>query len=148
MNNLSVWQTVMHVFEFHPILGALGVLMLVDITSGWLAAGVQGHLNSKTSWAGMLRKTMTVLLIGMAAAVERAQPDVPLVKLTCMFFLVTEGLSIIENAKRAGVPIPMVLNNALSTLDSKSAGNKDVHLEIKGAKIDAKIQETGDSMKL
>jgi len=61
----------------------------------------------------MVRKTMMWLIVGVAAAVDPLSTDLPETKLTAMFFCVMEGLSILENAGRAGVPIPRVLREAL-----------------------------------
>lgn len=115
-SDLDLVDAIREVFEKQPPLAIVGVLMVLDIASGWVAAGIEGKLNSKTGTAGMMRKVMTMILLGMAAAVERAQPDVPLLKMSCFFIMCTEGLSILENAKRAGIPIPTILTKAMSNV--------------------------------
>ena len=109
-------ETLRNVVAGQPLLFVLGVMMAIDVVSGICAAAIERKLSSKVSFAGMMRKTHVALLVGMAAVLERVQPDVPLIKLVCTFFTLTEALSILENAKRAGVPIPRVLSNAIDQM--------------------------------
>lgn len=37
----------------------------------------------------------------------------------CMFYIANEGISILENAGRLGLPLPGVLKNALSALEKQ-----------------------------
>ena len=54
----------------------------------------------------------------------------PLGRLVAVFYTVTEGLSILENLSRAGVPIPQQLRDALEKLSAE----KDVGQRVTAAR--------------
>lgn len=111
---MAAWA---HLGNLFPLLLAL---MVLDVVSGLLAAFVKGTLSSKVSWRGMVRKVLTLILVGMSDLIEPALGngwDVS--QLVVIFFIVSEGLSILENAAIAGVPIPPVLRDALARLDKQ-----------------------------
>ena len=93
----------------------LVVLMALDILSGMAAAFVERRASSDASLRGIVKKVLVILLVGTAHAVE------PVVGFdasayVAMFFVAHEALSILENAGRAGVPIPVRLRSALVAL--------------------------------
>jgi toxin secretion/phage lysis holin len=142
MSRESLMESIVRLYEMHPLVFLLGCLMGLDILTGGCAAWIEKRLSSKISMAGMLRKCMVVLFMGMAAAIEKAQPDIPLVKLCCMFFMYTEALSILENAKRAGIPMPPAISASLDTMrkNSTTVFPTDIHLSVKSAEMD--VQQT------
>lgn len=96
---------------------ALFLLMLLDIASGMIAAGVQGRLSSEVSFKGMARKGSILILVGMGAVLDRYLPlDVPVSLMTAvaLFYCVHEGLSILENAVEVGLPVPDILRKTLA----------------------------------
>ena len=103
-----------------PLVQLLAILMLLDIASGLLAAYYKRELCSEVSFRGMVKKGMVLLLVTGSGAIEcYAGPSiggVPLQALVAGFFCMHEGLSIIENAGRAGLPIPDTLRDALAKL--------------------------------
>lgn len=107
------------------MIGLLLVMMVLDVASGMCAAVVQGELSSKVSFVGMMRKCSILLIIGAAAALESMQPDLPLSKLTAGFFVINEGLSVLENARKAGVPIPPILSRSLDGLLTDQKGKEE-----------------------
>lgn len=97
-----------------PLVGLLLVLMVLDVTSGMLAAFVTKTLSSSVSWQGGAKKALTFVIVATAYLAEGFLEGVPTGKLTTFFFVVTEALSILENATRGGVPIPSVLRITLA----------------------------------
>jgi toxin secretion/phage lysis holin len=96
----------------------LAAMMLVDVVSGILAGFITKRLSSTVSMNGMARKVFIWILVGMAAILDPLSGDVPEVKLACIGFGISEGISILENAGRAGVPMPAVLKESLYKLKS------------------------------
>lgn len=97
----------------------LVVLIALDIVSGMAAAFVERRASSDASLRGIVKKIFVILLVGAAHAVE------PVVGFdasayVAMFFVAHEALSILENAGRAGVPIPERLRSALVALQGES----------------------------
>lgn len=80
--------------------------LTMDVATGLLAGGKEGALDSDISFRGMRKKGMEICLVGTAAWVgtNPTQP-LPLGEMAAMGFVVTEGVSIIENAGRLGINV-------------------------------------------
>jgi toxin secretion/phage lysis holin len=104
-----------------PLLGALFLLMLMDIVMGMIAAYVTRELSSTVSWVGMLKKSGVLVIIGLGAVIQPFAGDLPLAKMVSMFFIFHESLSIIENAARAGIPLPAQLLETLEKIKPAQA---------------------------
>lgn len=102
--------------EGQPVIGALLILMVLDVLVGIVVAIGTRTLSSSVSWSGMSKKAIMLLIVGAAAVIEPYAQGLPLAKLVALFYLVTEGLSILENAALAGVPLPGVLTETLAKL--------------------------------
>lgn len=95
-------------------------LSTLDIITGMLAAVVEKNVSSKASWAGMARKAIQFLVVLMAKALESVAGGMEISVAVATFFCATEGISILENAGRAGVPWPPFLRDVLKNLNSAS----------------------------
>jgi len=118
---LPVDSIVARLLSFHeqfPLVGILILIMALDVAIGLLAAFITRTVSSTISHRGMVRKVIMLLLVGVGAVLEPYAGGIPLSKMVAMAFLVTEGISIIENAARAGVPIPKPLYDVLQKLTS------------------------------
>lgn len=85
---------------------ALFITMTADVATGILAGGKEGELDSDVSWHGMRKKAVTLIVVGLAAWLgsNPAQP-LPLGSMTAGAFLLTEALSVLENANRMGLSV-------------------------------------------
>lgn len=97
------------------------VLMFIDVVMGVLCAFSTKTLSSSASRKGMTKKVATLLVVAMAAAIDPFATNIPLAMLVAIFYLVTEALSIVENAGRLGLPVPKVLLETLSKLKADTA---------------------------
>ena len=97
----------------YPTVGLLLILMALDVLTGLFAASIEKKLNSRFSWDGMCKKVQMVLAVGMGTALEPYAGDIPLGKVIAVFYSFTETISIVENFKRSGIPIPKVLQTVL-----------------------------------
>ena len=88
-------------------------MMLLDITTGLLAAYVGNALDSRVSFRGTAKKVIVLLLVAAAAWLEPAI-GVPLASAVAGFYVVHELMSILENAALAGLPVPDELRAALA----------------------------------
>lgn len=110
--------------------GSLALLlgmMAADCLTGWLVAAVWkksdksagGALDSRAGWKGLCRKG-TVLVIVWVGAMLDATMGVGYVRTAvCLFFAGNEGLSLVENLGKMGVPCPKLIKNALEALRDK-----------------------------
>ncbi len=92
--------------------------MAVDYLSG-IAVGAMGKslksdtggLSSKVGVQGLLRKGLMIMVVLLAALLDRAAGTGTTVvrDLVCWFYIANEGISIMENLTLAGVPFPKKL---------------------------------------
>lgn len=115
-------------------LQTLVALMAVDYVTGVLCALVwkkspkttDGAFESKTSFKGLLRK-MTVLLCVLVACRVDGYTGTDLARnAVILFFIVNDGLSIVENLGIMGVPIPPALKNAFEALKNNAEVKKTI----------------------
>lgn len=105
-------------------------LQAMDLLTGMLAAGLRAEMASDVAWRGIGKKVMALLilvstgLIGLALESLTAFPAVALVQAVAGFYAAHEGLSILENASRAGLPVPEVLKGALARLSPEETGGR------------------------
>ncbi len=154
-NTSQVTQYFLKFYADFPWIGLLLLAMTVDIATGIFAAIIEKKLSSKIGYRGMMRKAICLLVVGMAAILEqgliltlpeslRGDITIPLAKLTAGFFFINETLSVLENARRSGVPLPAFLSKSLidtlARMANQSADTKEtVHLELKQGSMDAEV---------
>ena len=97
---------------------ALLCLMLIDYISGVMAAYINPNLslNSQRGFKGICKKIMIMLLVAVAHIVDRAVGQAMAQAIVVWFFIGNEGISIIENAAKAGLPVPEKLKQTLEQL--------------------------------
>ena len=105
-------------------LAALVVAMLIDYVSGVIAAYINPalSLNSQRGFRGILKKIMILLLVSLGHVLDTAMHQQIICIAVMYFFLGNEGLSIVENAAKAGVPIPTKLRDQLEQLMEEKEG--------------------------
>lgn len=103
---------------------ALVVLICLDFISGVLTGFVEKNLSSQVAYKGLVRKMYELLIVIAAHMVDKYVIETGDVVLTavCFLFISTEGISLLENAARLGVPIPRKLTEVLSQLKVKVGG--------------------------
>lgn len=101
------------------LIEALLIAMMIDYISGVLAAYINPmqQLNSQRGFRGICKKLMILLLVTLAHLIDfTTGQDLLIRSAVIWFFLGNEGLSIIENAAKAGLPIPTKLKTSLEQL--------------------------------
>lgn len=129
----TVWGTITGVVgvvaecffgPWNDVLTALVVAMLIDYVSGVIAAYINPELslNSQRGFRGILKKIMILLLVSLGHVLDAAMHQQIICVAVTWFFLGNEGLSIVENAAKAGVPIPARLKETLEQLTEEKEG--------------------------
>lgn len=121
------------------IMWVLIAMMTIDYITGLItgAMGVSnktegGGLSSRAAFEGILRKFMIVFVVLLAVLLDLAVQNSAGVSFsavtgaTCLWFIASEGVSILENAAEMGVPIPSVLLAALEILKKGEGNNEEV----------------------
>lgn len=104
--------------------------MFLDMITGLLRAWMTKSLNSTLGLAGLIKKFAVFVVLAMTAGIEyffihMGQDTNGLLILgVASFFVVNEGLSILENCAQMGLPIPPVLYNALDKLNRDPGGKE------------------------
>ena len=76
-------------------------------------------LDSHRGFQGICKKIMILLLVSLAHFMDNAMGQQLICVAVTWFFLGNEGLSILENAGKAGLPIPDNLKQSLEQLTSQ-----------------------------
>lgn len=105
---------------------ALLVLMVLDYITGMLAAYINPNLrlNSERGLRGICKKIMILMLVVVGHELEKAVGIPAVQSVVVWFFIGNEGLSIIENSAKAGVPVPEKLRKTLEQLSSEKGARK------------------------
>lgn len=104
------------------LLIALIVFAAVDYATGVLAAIIKKKLNSQIGFKGIAKKVFMFLIVGIANIVDvrLIQTGSGVRTATILFYIANEGVSLLENAARCGLPIPKRLKDILTQLHEKS----------------------------
>lgn len=103
---------------FDVVFYALVAFATVDYISGVIAAYIKKQLDSSTGFKGILKKVAMFLVVGIAAVIDRValgSSGVLRSAIIC-YYIANEGLSLLENAGKMGLPIPEKLKRALTQL--------------------------------
>lgn len=108
-------------------LTTLLIFMVIDYATGLLCAGVfhkskkteSGGLESNACFKGLIKKGMILLIVLMGHRIDIALGASYVRDAVCIAFIVSESISIIENAGLMGLPIPAVIKNAIEILKKK-----------------------------
>lgn len=118
---------------------AMIVFVLVDYITGVTAAAVKRELSSEIGAKGIAKKVFEFLLVCIANVLDRQilKNGAALRTLVIFFYVANEGLSILENCTKIGLPVPKFLKKLLKQLKDKGDG-KDEEINIDGKKEDDK----------
>jgi len=104
------------------LLITLIMFMVLDYLTGIMAAYGCSNLSSKIGFKGIIKKLLILVLVIMAHQIDLiAGQDVIVRTMVTWFFLGNEGLSILENAAKMGVPIPGALKEILVQLTEEKS---------------------------
>lgn len=105
-------------------LQVLLALVVLDYVTGIVVAILEKKLSSEIGFRGLFKKVMIFALVYVAVLVDRATGSDLIRTLTIMFYVGNEGISVLENTTKIGVPYPAPLKNVLLQLKQKSNGEE------------------------
>lgn len=121
-----------------PIMWVLIAVMSIDYVTGLICGAVgkspkteNGGLSSKTAFFGLMKKVLILCIVLLASLLDFAVSTGAGVQFaavagaTCLWFIASEGVSVLENAAEIGVPIPSVLIHALEIMQNKQGESDD-----------------------
>lgn len=111
--------------EVSGLFYALLTMMVIDYISGVLIAIINKKLSSEVGFKGLVKKIFMLMLVAIGHIIDAHVIGSGAAVMTAvqLFFVANEGISILENAARLGVPIPKKLKDILIQL--KDGNNKE-----------------------
>ncbi|MBR1437273.1 MAG: phage holin family protein [Synergistaceae bacterium] len=107
--------------------------MVIDQCSGLAAGWVEHKLSSEVGFKGILKKCIILSFVGMAHLMDKyilvhtMIGDTEAIRnVVCAFYIANEGVSIIENSDRLGIPFPEYVREHF--LNIRNSNKKKIQL--------------------
>lgn len=121
-----------------PLVWILIAVMTIDFITGLLCGAMgksdkteNGYIASSTAFIGLLKKALILLIVLLASLLDMAVSAgagitfEAVMGATCLWFIASEGLSILENAAKMGIPVPKILLKLLEIMKDKGDGPEE-----------------------
>ena len=115
-----------------PLVWILIAVMTIDYITGLICAAMgksskteKGYIASHAAFMGLLKKSLILLVVLLAALLDAAVSKGAGIQFeavmgaTCLWFVASEGLSILENVASMGIPVPKILLKLLEVMRAK-----------------------------
>lgn len=115
-----------------PLVWVLIAVMTIDYITGLLCGAMgkskkteNGFLASHEAFKGLMKKALILLVVLLAALLDYAVSlgagvtFEAVMGATCLWFIASEGFSILENVACMGVPVPKILLRVLEIMKEK-----------------------------
>lgn len=115
-----------------PLVWILIGVMSIDYITGLICGAMgksrkteSGYLASNEAWKGLMKKGLILLvvllsnLLDIAVSKGMGMQIEAVMGATCLWFIASEGLSILENCASMGVPVPKILLRMLEIMKEK-----------------------------
>ena len=118
---------------FDKLLIALVIFMIIDFLSGLILAIVfknssktkNGRVSSEAGIRGLAKKIFILFLVTVATQLDLVLDTSIVRDGVVIAFISMEGISILENATLAGLPVPRIIKNALEVLNKSEDENDE-----------------------
>ena len=121
--------------EMPPLVWILIAVMSMDFLTGLICAALgkskkteNGYIASHAAFEGLMKKVLIIFVVLLAAALDFAVSKSAGIEFsavmgaTCLWFIASEGFSILENVASLGVPVPKILLSLLEIMRQKGEG--------------------------
>lgn len=107
---------------------ALLAFMAIDYITGVLLAIYEKKISSHIGFRGICKKVLIVVLVALGNMIDQYIINVgsTLRTMIIMFYLSNEGISILENAAKMGVPFPQKLKDVLQQIGGTEKDKKNI----------------------
>lgn len=118
---------------FDSLLQCMLTMMLLDVAMGIIAAAVfntskysKNGLTSDGMMRGIFRKISILIIVVVGVTIDKALEICYIRNAIVLYFIATEGLSILEHLVHIGVPFPKFISNILnSVLEQADKGGNE-----------------------
>ena len=121
-----------------PLVWILIAVMSIDYVTGLICGAMglsekteNGYLKSHEAFKGLLKKSLILLVVLLASLLDMAVSKGAGIQFeavmgaACLWFIASEGLSILENVARMGVPVPKIMLKLLEIMKEKGNGPEE-----------------------
>lgn len=100
---------------------ALVAFVVIDYITGLMVAVLEKRLSSEVGFRGIFKKVVLFSLVAVGHIVDsRLLQNEGVIRTAVIFFyLSNEGISILENTAKIGLPVPEKLKNVLAQLNKE-----------------------------
>ena len=104
---------------------ALVVFVAIDYITGLMCAVINKNLSSGIGAKGIFKKILVFALVGIGHIIDiHLIGDGSVIRTAVIFFFISnEGVSLLENATRIGLPVPSQMKAILAGLHDNKNGN-------------------------
>lgn len=100
--------------------------IVIDYVSGVIGAYINHELDSRVGFIGILKKTMYFFVVAVAHCVDAATGAGGVLQSIAIGVLIAnEGISILENCAKCGIPIPERLLKALEQIKGEDGETEE-----------------------
>jgi len=105
---------------FNSLAYALVAFMSIDYITGVLLAIYEKNVSSDIGFKGICKKVLIFVLVSLGNIIDQyiIGSGSSLRTILIMFYLSNEGISILENAAKMGVPFPQKLKDVLQQINN------------------------------
>lgn len=99
---------------------SLLIVIVIDYITGVMSAIYNKKLNSTIGLKGILKKFSYLIIVSLSVILDKIVGDTGAIRtLVIYFFVANDGISIVENIGKMGVPLPKKLTEVLEQLRNK-----------------------------
>lgn len=97
--------------------------MILDYITGFMSAYIRKEISSATGFRGIAKKVFIMVLVAVGHVLDtRVIGDGTVCRSAVIgFYIANEGISILENSGKIGLPLPEKLLNVLEQLKNKDS---------------------------
>jgi len=106
---------------------ALIAFVIIDYLTGFMVAVLEKKLSSEIGFRGIFKKVLIFVLVGIGHIIDVnvIQSGSVIRTAVVFFYLSNEGISILENSAKIGLPIPKKLKDVLKQINKDEEGKTD-----------------------
>ena len=121
-----------------PLVWILIAVMSIDYVTGLICGAMgkskkteTGYLASHEAWKGLMKKALILLVVLLSNLLDIAVSNgagitfEAVMGATCLWFIASEGLSVLENVASMGVPVPKILLKLLEIMREKGDATEE-----------------------
>lgn len=118
--------------DLDGLMVALIAFICMDYITGLIVGIAMHKLNSHTGFTGLIKKALILIIVAVAHIIDTqilGGDSSVFRSAACGLYIANEGLSILENCGKLGVPYPKKLREVLEQLRDKKEENENVRSE-------------------